>query len=171
MRAPRAWIAAGAGLLVLSASAAWGLPLDGPIPIIKHPKFEPTAEFQAGMAAMADEKYADAKVHFENVLSVSPGHPGTLYQLGLAEQELGDLKSAARDYQAALRAKPGLFDAVLHLGVVDAKLGRADEARVQLVRLQHFSQTCAGACAQAGEIAAAITEIQSVLPPEKAPGS
>jgi tetratricopeptide (TPR) repeat protein len=151
--------------MLACAAAAQAQPLAGSLPIIKHPKFEPMAEYHAGMAAMADQKYAEAKTHFENVLSVSPGHPLTLYELGAAEAALGDLKAAAKDYQAALRAQPDMFEAVLGLAVADAQLGRADQARLQLVKLKHYQQTCAGACAQAGEIDAAITQVQSALPP------
>ena len=162
--------AAGLVLLTLAAPAA-ALPLDGPLPIIQRPKFDPQTEFQAGMAASASGNYVEAKRRFQNVLSVSPDHPATLYQLGLVETRLGDLKSAAKDYERALHGRPDMFEAVLALAVVDAKLGWADKARVQLVRLERYKKTCAGACAQAGAIDAAINTVETRLAaPSKPPG-
>jgi tetratricopeptide (TPR) repeat protein len=166
--------AAGVALLALAGSAA-ALPMEGPLPVIQRPKFDPASEFQAGMAAEAKGDYAEAKRHFQNVLSISPDHPATLYQLGLTEQKLGDLKSAAKDYEAALHARPGMVEAVLALAVTDAKLGRTDQARMQLVKLKHYQQTCAGACAQAGDIDAAVHTVETSLAAParaaKAPGS
>jgi tetratricopeptide (TPR) repeat protein len=165
--------AAGMALLALAGLAA-ALPLDGPLPVIQRPKFDPQSEFQAGMAASASLNYAEAKRHFQNVLAVSPDHPATLYQLGLTEEKLGDLRSAAKDYEAALRAKPGMVEAVLALAVTDARLGRTDQARVQLVKLKRYQQTCAGACAQASDIDAAVSTVETSLAapaqPAKAPG-
>jgi len=157
-------------LLALSAAPdASSAPLDGPLPIIQRPKFDPQSEYVAGMAALADQNYRDAKSHFEHVLSVMPNHPRALYGVGVAEAALGDLKGAARDYQAALKSEPNLIEALHQLALTDARLGRDDQARLHLARLKGFAQTCAQACPQAAAIAAAITEVQSTLSEQPAP--
>jgi len=157
-------------LLALSAaSGARPAPLDGPLPIIQRPKFDPQSEYTAGMAALADQKYRDAKGHFEHVLSVMPDHPRALFGVGVAEAALGDLKGAIRDYQAALRSEPNLIDAWRQLALTNAKLGRDDQARVQLARLKRFAETCASACPQAADIAASITEVETTLAAQPGP--
>jgi tetratricopeptide (TPR) repeat protein len=164
MRGPWPFVLlAGLLLAVPVAHVAWSFPLDGSLPIIHRPKFDPQSEYAAGMAAMAEPDYRGAKDHFEHLLTVSPDHPLALYELGRAEAALGDLKGAARDYQAALRSNPNLFEAVRQLALTDARLGRDDQARVQLVRLKRFEQTCASACAQAADITAAIAEVETSL--------
>jgi tetratricopeptide (TPR) repeat protein len=145
------------------------VPLDGPLPIIQRPKFDPQSEYIAGMAALAGQNYRDAQSHFEHVLSVMPNHPRALYGVGVAEAALGDLKGAARDYQAALKSEPNLIDALHQLALTDARLGRDDQARLHLARLKGFAQTCASACAQAVDIAAAIGDVEAALSAQPAP--
>ncbi len=165
----RAVFLAGVVLGLSAASSAWPLPLDGSLPVIQRPKFDPQSEYTAGMAALADQKYRDAKSHFEHVLSIMPGHPRALYGVGVAEAALGDLKGAARDYQAALKSEPNLIDALHQLALTDARLGRDDQARLHLATLKRFAQTCASACPQAADIAAAITEVETTLSAQPAP--
>jgi tetratricopeptide (TPR) repeat protein len=171
-RSPSAVFLAGI-LLALSASGAGAMPLDGSLPIIKRPKFDPQSEYTAGMAALTDQNYRDAKSHFEHVLSVMPDHPRALYGVGVAEAALGDLKGAVRDYQNALRSEPNLIDAWRELALTNARLGRDDQARQQLARLKRFAQTCASACPQATDITAAIAKVETTLSstsePTKAP--
>ena len=160
-------------LLALSAGAgARSMPaMDGPLPIIHRPKFDPQSEYTAGMAALADQKYRDAKSHFEHVLATNPDLPRALYGVGVAEAALGDLKGAARDYQKALRSDPNLIAALHQLALTDAKLGRNDQAQLHLDRLKKFAVTCASACAQAADINAAIAEVETSLsaPAAKSP--
>lgn len=156
-------------LALLAASAARPAPLDGPLPIIQRPKFDPQSEYTAGMAALADQNYRDAKSHFEHVLSIMPNHPRALYGAGVAEAALGDLKGAARDYQNALRSEPNLVDAWHQLALTNAKLGRDDQARLQLARLKRFAETCASACPQAADITAAIVEVETTLAAQPTP--
>jgi len=150
-------------LALASASGARAQPLNGSLPIIQRPKFDPQTEYLAGMTALADQKYRDAKSHFEHVLSIMPEHPRALYGVGVAEAALGDLNGAVRDYQAALRSEPNLIDAWRQLALTNARLGRDDQARVQLARLKRFAETCASACPQAADISASITEVETTL--------
>ena len=153
-----------AGLLLALAavSGATAQPLDGSLPIIQRQR-DPQTEYLAGMAALNNQKYRDAKSHFEQVLAVQHGHPYALYGVGKAEAGLGDLRGAARDYQAALEAEPTLIDALHQLALTDVRLGRDDQARAQLARLKQFAVTCASACAQAADIDAAIGEVETSL--------
>jgi tetratricopeptide (TPR) repeat protein len=167
---------AGAALAAPSGSlamgSAFGGPTGGPITIIQRSKYDPQTEYQAGMAALADQKYRDAKSHFEHVLSVSPTHAHALYEVGFAEANLGDMRAAARDYASALRSDPNLIDALHQLALTEARLGREEQARTDLAKLKHFEMTCASACAQASDITAAIAEVETTLAapsPSKSP--
>jgi len=160
---------AGALLIASLATAASAGPLDGSLPIIQRSKYDPQTEFQAGMAALSDQKFAEAKSDFEHVLSVAPDHPAALYEVGVAEAALGDLKGAARDYASALKSNPNLIEALRQLALTNVRLGREDQARQQLARLKHFAVTCASACLQAKEISDGIAEVEAGLSAPAAP--
>jgi tetratricopeptide (TPR) repeat protein len=160
---PFAVVLGGALLALLATPDARSMPRDISVSVVQKPKFDPQSEYMAGMASLADQNYRDAKSHFEHVLTIMPDHPRALYGVGVAEAALGDLKGAARDYQAALRSEPNLIDAWRQLALTNARLGRADQARVQLARLKRFAETCASACPQASDISASITEVETTL--------
>lgn len=162
-----------AGGAVVLAAALVGLPLaaaasdggmgGGGVPTPRGPAYDPNKEFHAGVDALAAGKYRAAKQNFEHVLNMVPDQPVALSMLGQAEAGLGDLKGAARSYEASLHVDAHQIIPARELAITDEKLGRHDKALSQLQKLQQRVDDCHDACAEAGDLAAAVRDIQSAL--------
>ena len=157
-------LAAGAALAVLTLTAAHATPIGGGVPQ-RYDGTDPNAEYKAGLSALEDGKYRDAKFHFERVLSVMHDHPVALFRLGEAEDGLGHIKEAARDYQASLKQDPKQIRAASELAVDEEKLGQHQQAMAQLEQFQQRAAACGDSCPDADDLAAAVKNIQSAMPP------
>lgn len=156
-------IAAMATALPLAAAASDGGMGGLGIPNARGPAYDPNKEFHAGIAALGDGKFRAAKEDFEHVLAMVPDQPVALSMLGQSEAGLGDLKGAARDYEAALRADPKQVIPARELAITDEKLGRHDRAVNQLLKLKAQDQACNHACLEAGDLDAAISAVEAVM--------
>jgi tetratricopeptide (TPR) repeat protein len=68
-------------------------------------------EFQQGVAAIRDQKFEEARAHFEKVVSAEPRNAQAAFYLGVAQQNLGQLAEAQASYQKATELSPKLADA------------------------------------------------------------
>lgn len=150
----------------------WGVG-GGGVPEPRAPVYDPHKELHAGIAALQAERFHSAKQNFEHVLLMIPDQPLALAMLGQSEAGLGNLQGAARDYEASLRIDPTQVIPARELAIVDERLGRHQEAVIQLVNLKIQDQACNHACLGAGDLEAAIAQVEAVMSSSspKAPAS
>jgi tetratricopeptide (TPR) repeat protein len=148
------------------------------IPAARGPTYDPNKEFHAGIEALGAGKYRAAKQNFEHVLAMIPDQPVALSMLGQSEDGLGDLHGAVRNYQASLKADPHQIVPARNLAIADEKLGRHDQALIQLRKLKERVDACAESCAQSGDLTGAVRDVEAAISsssiaaaaPEKKPG-
>ncbi len=163
-------------LLLTAALAGLAAPLwaatpgggGGSGPSASMPNFDPAAEYRLGIEALQAERWRDARKAFDKVLGVAPRDANTNYLAGLANAGLGDLKTARRHYERAVKADKELVGAQRELGVTYLKLGDRAKAEAQLAALKALQDKCAGNCPKAAEIAGAVTALTAALgsPPQ-----
>lgn len=72
-------------------------------------------DFEHGVAAIRDEKFEEARAHFEKVVAADPRNAQAVFYLGVAQQSLGALSAARTSYQKAIELSPQLADAWVNL--------------------------------------------------------
>lgn len=145
------------------AATALATPIDGGVPQ-RYNGVDPNAEYRAGMAALGNDKFRDARMHFQRLLTVERDHPVALFRLGEADAGLGDLKSAASDFEASLRQDPHQVRAASELAVIDAQLGRRAKADAIYKDIQTRAAACNDACPEAQDLKQALNNIGSAMP-------
>jgi tetratricopeptide (TPR) repeat protein len=134
-------------------------------PQARGPSYDPNREFHAGMDALGAGKYRVAKENFEHVLAMVPDQPVALSMLAQSEMNLGDLRGAAHDFEASLRIDPQQIIPARDLAIADEKLGRHDKAVALLDKLKARAQACGDNCADAGDLQAAVRDVESAMAP------
>jgi Tfp pilus assembly protein PilF len=71
-------------------------------------------ELERGTAYVKNEKFADAKVHFEKAIAIKPTPDAWTY-LGIADEKTGDRAGAEKAYKSALALDPGFAEAAQNL--------------------------------------------------------
>src|SRR4051812_43357973 len=132
-------------------------------PSASDSQYDAAAEYRKGMEALQAEHYQDAKKAFDHVLSVAPADANTNFLAGLAAAGLGDLKSARKYYERAVRADKDLVQAHQELGITYAKTGDKAKAQAELDRLNAMQQKCSTTCAKAADIGKAIQALTAAL--------
>lgn len=130
-------------------------------PSSSGPSYDPVEEYQKGVQALQEGEYKDAERAFKNVTKVAKKDASTRYMLGLSHLGQEEYKSAAKSFERAVRYDKKLYRAHAKLGVTYLKLDKPEKADGVLSDLQAASDVCASACAEANDIAAAITEIEA----------
>lgn len=72
---------------------------------------------------------AEAGAALDRALTLDPRHGPALHQRGLLKQEAGDLAGAARDFEAAVEARPDYLPALADLAETSARRGDSAAAR------------------------------------------
>ena len=147
----------------LAASASDGGMGGGGVPTARGPAYDPNKEFHAGIEALGAGKFRAAKQNFEHVLAMVPDQPVALSMLGQSEAGLGDLKGAARAFEASLHADPHQIIPARELAITDEKLGRHDKALAQLQSLKQRADACGESCAEAGDLSGAVRDVEAAL--------
>ena len=132
-------------------------------PSMSAPDYDPAAEYRAGIEALQAKRFQDARRAFDKVLKVAPGDANTNYLAGLAAAGLGDLKASRKYYERALRADKEMIQVRRELGLTYARLGEKEKAGAQLAALRAMQDKCAGACARASDIGAAVEALAAAL--------
>ncbi len=83
-----------------------------------------------GLAELSLLAWADAAKTFTAAVTQYPDHPQLWSNLGQAEENLGDLKAAAKDYERSLELKPDEGDVHGNLSNVYRLLGRNADAEI-----------------------------------------
>jgi tetratricopeptide (TPR) repeat protein len=140
----------------------------GGAPSMSAPSYDPAAEYRKGMEALQAERWRDAKKAFDKVLAVAPRDANTNFLAGLANAGLGDLKSAKKHYERAVKADKDLVQAQRELGITYARLGDRARAEAALASLKAMQASCAGSCAKAADLASAVAALTAALdsPPQ-----
>lgn len=84
--------------------------------------------FLEGLAHYQAGRYAEAEARFAAALSLAPGRPSVLTNLGAARLKLGRLEDALADLEQAIAAEPDNAEALGHAATALAELGRRKEA-------------------------------------------
>lgn len=99
------------------------------------------AHYSCGVACLLLDRIEDALVHFDAELKAAPGSH-TLFASyiwrGAAHVRGGDWDAAARAYGRATQINPGATSAYLGEAFVAARMGRADEARAQMIKVRQL---------------------------------
>lgn len=131
----------------------------GSIKMLNTETMDPTLLYKQGVEYIQAKDYPRAVAAFREVLVKRDGDPATNFMMGVAQIGMNDLNEAKRYLSRAVSAKPDLAEEVGRLGWVEAKLGNAAGAKAQRDALERLRDKCAGACAEAAAINAAIAVI------------
>jgi predicted Zn-dependent protease len=83
-------------------------------------------------AALEKQDYKTAETKLKALAAKKPNDPQVLYDLGYAQESNNEEADAAKSYAAAIAADGGIAEPRVALGLLDARLGRTDDARRQL---------------------------------------
>jgi tetratricopeptide (TPR) repeat protein len=164
---PAAAIASGGGMGGMSTMSG-GASGMGSMPSETAPTYDPSVEYQHGLADLQAGKFRDAESDFDHVLMSLPRDADTLFYSGMAKAGRGDLKGAQRAYAKSLSVDPDQIPARRELAVTLAKLGQPDQAKAQLDILQTRATACGDTCAQSADLKAAVATVQAALAPKTA---
>lgn len=168
IRQARLWLAA--AILPLAATgerliAAGGGGMGGfsSMPSVSAPAYDAAAEYRSGVAALGENRFADAKRNFDHVLEMDPKNANANYLAGVARVGLKDDKGALRCFEKAIKYDDTLIQAHKAYGVTLAALGQKDKAQAELDALKARAASCGDGCAQAADLRDAISAITSQL--------
>lgn len=86
------------------------------------------AFFLEGVGHYQAGRFAEAEARFAAALSLAPGRPSVLTNLGAARLKLGRVEDALADLEQALAAEPDNAEALGHAGTALAELRRPERA-------------------------------------------
>jgi tetratricopeptide (TPR) repeat protein len=135
----------------------------GEMPSMSAPQYDPAVEYQKGVAALDASRFAEARRAFDNVLAVAPKDANSAFLAGVASDALDKPKDAKRYYERAVKNDGERVDAHRGLALALVKLADRPKAQAQLDWLTAKATACAGTCANAAAIDAAIKDIQTAL--------
>lgn len=133
------------------------------MPSSSAPEYDPVVEYQKGIEAYQAKDFKKAVSAFRHVVSVVPTHAPAQYLLGASYIGQGDYKHAIKPLEAALKADPNLIDAQRDLALSYLQQGDAAKAAVQHDALAARKTACAGTCADAAQIDAALGAIDAAM--------
>lgn len=151
------------GLTTAALASGGGGGGGGEMPSASTPQYDPAVEYQKGVAALNASRFAEARRAFDNVLAVAPKDANSAFLAGVASDSLDKPKDAKRYYERAVRNDGERVDAHRGLALALVKLADRPKAQAQLDWLTAKATACAGTCANAATINAAIKDIQTAL--------
>jgi Flp pilus assembly protein TadD len=125
------------------------------------PRYDAAKEYQNGVTALNAGDFKTADTSFNHVLSVAPRNLGPLLGSGMAKTGLKDFKGASNAYKKALSVDGNNVMALRGYALSLVSLGDTDGVGKQLDALKKRAAACAGTCADAADIQAAIAAIES----------
>ena len=133
-------------LAALPASASWSAPSEPLNP-------RAAALVGQGRGELAAGNVAGATDAFEAALTIQPGNPAVLLELGEAARRDGMQGKALHYYRKALEVDPANLLAISGEGAALVEKGAVEKARRNLSRLQGL---CGNSCEATRQLAAAI---------------
>ncbi|HEY2386282.1 MAG TPA: tetratricopeptide repeat protein [Candidatus Binatia bacterium] len=139
--------------LLLAAGAAYGAdagpvaapPADAPA----SSKVTAQMRYNEGEAFAREQKWPFAESAFVEATKVKPDFPEAWNGLGHARKMQRKFPDALTAYQEALRLKPEFPQALEYLGETYVEMGKTDEARATLAKLQPLDAALAKQLSQA----------------------
>ena len=140
--------AIGVWLLLLTATA-WA---DGPTPAAAPPGVPSSAEghFQEGLDAQKKKDWRRAAQAYEAAVKQREAFPEAWNGLGYSLRQQGRYPEAIKAYDRALKLRQDYAEALEYLGEAYVKMGKLDDARTVLGRLEPLDKK------EAAELRAAI---------------
>jgi tetratricopeptide (TPR) repeat protein len=83
----------------------------------------------------ANERYAEARAKFEQVVQLAPTMPEAWNYLGYTSRKLGDYDAALAAYDKALSLKPSFAEAIEYRGEAYMRMKRFDDAKAAYLDL------------------------------------
>lgn len=123
--------------------------------------YDPTADYQKGVAAFQAGQFKEAASAFRKVVDAVPRNAQAQYMLGASLLGAGDYKKAVRPLDAAVKYDAKLIEARRDLGVAAARSGDTKRVDEQLAAIRALQTACAGSCPDAAKLASAIAAIEA----------
>ncbi|HVN85975.1 MAG TPA: tetratricopeptide repeat protein [Candidatus Binatia bacterium] len=113
-----------------------------------EPKPEPTgtpglsaeSRYNAGLALTRRDDWKGAEKKFREAIALQPEFPEAWNELGHALKNQERYDESIKAYEQALRLRPNYVQALEYLGEAYVKMGKLDQARAVLARLQPLDQ-------------------------------
>jgi len=131
----------------------------GGAPSQSAPRYDASAEYQKGVAALKAKEYKKAARAFRRSISVSPRNANTHYLLGLTYMSQENFKKARKPLEKAVKYNAGLIDAQRDLAITYHKLEMAEKAASMLAKME---AQCNG-CAASSKLAQAIASVKATM--------
>ena len=90
-------------------------------------------------AALEQQDYKTAEAKLKVLVAANPADGRVLYDLGFAEERNGEDADAAKAYAGSIAAIPGFAEPKVALGLLDAREGRAEAARRELLEAANLA--------------------------------
>jgi tetratricopeptide (TPR) repeat protein len=152
---------------LVAASTALGIPGDstvpGATPSATTPAYDASAEYQQGVDLLNAGQFAEAEAAFDKVIFAAPENADARFMKGMALAGQDKLFPARVAFESALHYAPDHIGAHRELGVTFAKMGNAQRAQEELDGLKARADACAGSCAEAADLTAAVQAIEAAL--------
>lgn len=123
--------------------------------------YDPTADYQKGVAAFQAGQYKEAASAFRKVVDAVPRNAQAQYMLGASLLGAGDYKKAVRPLDAAVKYDGKLIEARRDLGIAAARSGDSKRVEEQLAAIRALQVGCAGSCPDAEKLASALAAIEA----------
>jgi len=145
-------------------------PVPGGIAVTWTPAEAHVDPFEYAVGLLQDRQHTLAVPILQGLLEGEPDHPGVLFNLGMAESDLGKLDDAIVHLKALVERDPGHAHGWVALGVAQARAGRIDEAIATLneaVRIApddpHARRNLGGLLAKKGLQADSVTHLREAV--------
>lgn len=127
------------------------------------PKYDASAEYQKGVAALKAKNNKAAATAFKRSLSVAPRNANAQYLLGVSYIGMNDYKKARKPLEKAVKYNGKLIGAHRDLAITYHKLKMAGKAKVSLGKLTAKDNACGNGCAEKDEITKAIAKVKATM--------
>lgn len=91
-------------------------------------------ELEKSLAALRQNKYAEARKHLEKAQKLAPSSPDILYMMGMVEYTAKDMPEARKRFESVLAVYPGHERSLLMLGQMQLEAKENKEASATLQR-------------------------------------
>ncbi|GAA0472091.1 hypothetical protein GCM10009096_11470 [Parasphingorhabdus litoris] len=146
-----------------SAIAAGGGGGGGSAPSNSAPKYDASAEYQKGVAALRAKDHKKAVRSFKRSLSVAPRNASAQYLLGVSYIEQGNYKKARKPLEKAVKYNSNLIEAHRDLAITYHKLDMTDKATASLNKLTAKDSACGNGCKEKDKLSKAIAEVKAAM--------
>ncbi|WP_108809669.1 tetratricopeptide repeat protein [Sphingorhabdus sp. Alg231-15] len=146
-----------------SAIAAGGGGGGGSAPSSSAPRYDASAEYQKGIAALKAKDHKKAVKSFKRSLSVAPRNANAQYLLGVSYIGMDNYKKARKPLEKAVKYNGNLIGAHRDLAITYHKLDMMDKAKASLNKLTAKDSACGSGCAEKAELTKAIAKVKAAM--------